>query len=35
MNIEDINNQAINDPLSKEELKKQFVEKFSLLRLGE
>ena len=33
MNIEDINNQAINNPLSKEELKKQFVEKTKELGL--
>ena len=33
MDIEDINNQAINDPLSKEELKKQFVEKTKELGL--
>ena len=33
MDIEDINNQAINNPLSKEELKKQFVEKTKELGL--
>ena len=33
MNIEDINNQAINNPLSKEELKKQFIEKTKELGL--
>ena len=33
MNIEDINNQAINNPLSKEELKKQFIEKTEELGL--
>ena len=33
MNIEDINNQAENNPLSKEELKKQFIEKTEELGL--
>ena len=33
MDIEDINNQAINNPLSKEELKKQFIEKTKELGL--
>ena len=33
MNIDDIDNQAINDPLSKEELKKQFIEKTKELGL--
>ena len=33
MNIEDIDNQAINNPLSKKELKKQFVEKTKELGL--
>ena len=33
MNIEDINKQAINNPLSKDELKKQFVEKTKELGL--
>ena len=33
MTIEDIDNQAKNDPLSKEELKKQFIEKTKELGL--